>query len=251
MSSLKVLVNGGPGTGKSYFGLGFPKVAWLLTEPGNLVLLETHPELKKNVAWYEEFIPSPTEDIKATFVRLDAAIMKAHTEFKEGKIETLFLDNISFLFENRWLFINFYEKLVGSGGTLDTRGMYGTLGRWGYKFTIMSLLSFPGNVIVSCHEMVEGEAAMEGKVDKSTPIVPNILGGFREKIEGMFSASIYLDKKRVAENVYKYYARCQKGNMRSAKNRLGLPEIVEDISYGNIIKSIGKEVNSNSKVAVK
>ena len=91
---LKVLANGSTGTGKSYFGLGFPKVAWLLTEPGNLVLLETHPHLKQNVVWAEEFIPSPIEDIKITFERLQKAILRAYTECKEGKIDTLFLDNV-------------------------------------------------------------------------------------------------------------------------------------------------------------
>ena len=244
MSGLKILVNGGPGTGKSYFGIGCPKVAWLITEPGNLVLLETHPEMAKNVVWHEEFIPSPIEDIKKVFERLDAAILRAHMDFKEGKIETLFLDNISYLFENRWMYLNQYERLTGRDGVLDTRGMYGTLGRWGYKFTIMSLLSFAGNVIVSCHEMVEGEEAMASKVDKTTPIVPNILGGFREKIAGMFSASVYLDKKKLGENKYAYAARCEKGNMREAKNRLGLPEIVNDISYTSIMANLKKKATA-------
>jgi len=237
---LKVLANGGTGTGKSYFGLGFPKVAWLLTEPGNLVLLDTHPHLKQNVAWSEEFIPSPIEDIKVTFDRLNKAILRAHTECKEGKIDTLFLDNVSYLFENRWIYINQYETLRAGGGALDTRGMYGTLGRWGYKFMLMSILSFPKNVVVSCHEMTESDEAMNKKVDKTTPIVPLILGGMREKIAGMFSASIYLDKKRTGQDKYQYLARCQKGNLREAKNRLGLPELIENISYDSIISNIKK-----------
>lgn len=237
---LKVLVNGGTGTGKSYFGLGFPKVAWLLTEPGNLILLDTHPHLKQNVVWHEEFIPSPIEDIKITFERLNKAILRVHQECKEGKIDTLFLDNISYLFENRWIYINQHEYLKNASGLEDRRGMYGTLGRWGYKFMLMSILSFPKNVVVSCHEMTESEEALGRKVDKSTPIVPNILGGMREKIAGMFSASIYLDKKRQGQDKYQYLARCQKGNLREAKNRLGLPEVIENISYNSIIANIKK-----------
>ena len=238
MNYLKVLVNGGTGTGKSYFGLGFPKVAWLLTEPGNLVLLETHPNLAKNVVWSEEFIPSPIEDIRSVFERQDRAIKRAHEDCMAGKVDTLFLDNISYEFENRWIYLNKYEPIKTATGATDTRGMYGTLGRWGYKFTLMDLLSFPKNVVVSCHEMVEGEEAMERKVDKTTPVVPNVLGGFREKIAGMFSASIYLEKKRIGENKYSYLARCQRGNQREAKNRVGLPEIVENVSYDSIIKAI-------------
>ena len=85
---------------------------------------------------------------------------------------------------------------------------------------------------------------MERKVDKSTPVVSNILGGFREKIAGMFSASLYLEKKRVGDNKYQYLARCQKGGQRDAKNRYGLPEIVENVSYQSIIKAIA---DSNKK----
>lgn len=236
--NIKVLVNGSPGTGKSFFGLTFPRVAWLITEPGNEILLETHPELAKNVVWHESFIPSPLENVKSVFERLDKAIDKAHKEGVDGTVETLFLDNISYLFENRWLYINQHEKILTGSGALDTRGMYGTLGRWGYQFTLIKLLSFTKNVVVSCHEMVEGDEAMGSKVDKSTPIVPNIIGGFREKISGMFSAAIYLDKKRVGENKYQYVARCQRGNQRDAKNRLGLPEIVENISYQAMLNAV-------------
>ena len=238
MTYLKILANGGTGTGKSYFGLGFPKVAWLITEPGNLVLLETHPHLSKNVVWHEEFIPSPLEDSKAVFSRLEKAVKKAHEECASGKIETLLLDNISFLFENRWIYLQQYEAVRASNGALDTRGMYGALGRWGYKFTLVDLLSFQKNVVVTCHEMVEGDEAMEKRVDKTTSILPNIIGGFREKVGGMFSASIYLEKKRLGENKYQYLARCQRGNARDAKNRLGLPEIVENISYETLMKAI-------------
>ena len=235
---LKTLVNGYAGSGKSRYLLTHPKIAWLITEPGSEILLETHPELAKNVIWKEEFIASPLEDIKAVFERLDKAVIRAHQDAKDGKIETLGLDNMTFLSENRWIYINKYEKTVTTQGALDTRGMYGTLGRWLYSFTLTSLLSFPGNVIATCHEQMENEDAMELRADKSTPISPSILGGFREKADTLFSASIYLDKKRMGDNQYKYVARCQKGNQRNAKNRYGLPELVEDISYHKIIETI-------------
>lgn len=242
---LKTLANSYPGGGKSYFVLTHPKVAWHITEPGSEILIDTHPHLGKNVAWFENFIPSSIEDIKALFERLDKSIIKAHMEAKEGKVETLALDNLSFLMEYRWQYINKYEKQYTQSGALDNRSMYGTLGRWGHQFLINSILSFPGNVIVTCHEQVEGEEAMAKKVDKSSPIVPSVLGGLRNDLEGMFSASIYLDKQK-GPNGYKYVARCQKGGQRNAKNRYGLPEIVEDISYQKIIDTI----NNNKTKAV-
>ncbi len=235
--NLKTLACSYPGAGKSYFALTHPKSAWLITEPGSEILVETHPHLAKNLVWKEEFIPSPVEDVKAVFERLDKAIVKAHTEAKDGLVETLILDNLSFLMEYRWQYINKYERQVSSNGSLDTRSMYGTLGRWGFQFIINSILSFKGNVVVTCHEQVEGEEAMANKVAKSTPIVPSILGGLRDKLEGMFSAAIYLDKQKTAQG-YKYVARCQKGGQRNAKNRFGLPELVEDVSYSKIIDTI-------------
>ena len=66
------------------------------------------------------------------------------------------------------------------------------------------------------------------------------MGGLRDKVGGMFSGFIYLDKKRLGDNNYKYIARCQKGANVDAKNRYNLPEIVENVSYKSIIDSIGK-----------
>lgn len=238
--TLKTLVNGGVGTGKTTYAMSHPKFVYLGTEPNGLDVARSNPKLLENMVWAEEFIPSPSEDIKSVFDRMDQAIIKAHAEAKEGKVKTLILDNISFLSENRWIYINKYERQMSSGGNLDTRSMYGTLSRWLYHFTLTKILSFGGHVVVSCHEMTEGDEALAKKTDKSTPIVPNILGGFREKIAGMFSASLYLEKKRLAPNSYQYLARCQKGNQRDAKNRYNLPEIVENVSYSTIMETIKK-----------
>lgn len=245
---LKTLVSGYAGSGKSYFALTHPKVAWLLTEPGSEVLLDTHPQLAKNVVWWESFIPSPDEDIKKVFERLELATTKAHTDLKEGKIETLVLDNATMLAENRWVYISQYEKMLSRSGEVDTRSMYGTLGRWLYLFTLKNLLSFKGNMVLTCHEQMEEELNEKGLSVKTGNVTPGILGGFRDKVEGMFSASIYLDKKNVGQGVYKYMARCQKGSGRNAKNRYGLPEWVENVSYAEIIKQI--EANKRKAVPV-
>lgn len=238
--TIKVLANGGAGRGKTYLGFTFPKVAYLGTEPNGLDTARANHALLDNLVWADEFIPSVNEDIKATFDRMEAAIAQAHKDQAAGTVETLFLDNFTYLSENRWVYINKYEAVRSSNGSLDTRGMYGILSRWLYNFTLTRLLSFKGNVIVSCHEQTEGEEAMEAKTDKSMTIAPAILGGFRDKVAGMFSASIYLEKKRTGENAYKYMARCQAGNQREAKNRYNLPEMIENVSYKAIMESIGK-----------
>lgn len=249
--TIKALVNGGAGRGKTYFGFTFPKVAYIGTEPNGLDTARANKTLLDNLVWADEFIPSVSEDIKATFERMEKSIEQAHKDCVEGKVETLFLDNFSYLSENRWIYINKYEAVRSSNGSLDTRGMYGTLSRWLYNFTLTRLLSFKGNVIVTCHEQTEGDEAMEAKTDKTMTIAPAILGGFRDKVAGMFSASLYLEKKRIGENNYRYSARCQAGNQREAKNRYNLPEIVENISYKTLIESIGKgsAISTATKVA--
>lgn len=243
--TIKALVNAGAGRGKTHFGFTFPKLAYVGTEPNGLDTARANPALLANLVWADEFIPSTSEDIKVTFERMEKAIELAHKDQAEGKVETLFLDNFTYLSENRWIYINKYEAVRTSNGALDTRGMYGTLSRWLYNFTLTRLLSFKGNVIVSCHEQTEGEEAMDNKVDKSMTIAPAILGGFRDKVAGMFSASIYLEKKRIGDNQYSYRARCQAGNQREAKNRYNLPEIVENVSYSTIMSSIGKGASAS------
>ena len=237
--TIKSLVSGGSGTGKTFFGLTFPRVAYLGTEPNGLDTARSNPMLLDNLVWADDFIPSPTEDIKVTLDREDKAIDKVHQDFKDGKVETLFLDNLTYHAQNVWIYINKYEPSRNSKGDLDTRGMYGNLSTKLYKFFFMKICSFPGNVVVSCHEQTEGDEAMEDKVDKSMTISPAILGGFRNMVSGMLSASIYLEKKRIGDNKYMYQARCQKGNNRDAKNRYNLPEIVENVSYQTILNSIG------------
>lgn len=236
----KTLANGQTGTGKTYFAMTHPKFAYLGLEPNGMDTAKSNPKLLDNMVWADEFLNSPTEDMKVTFERLDKAIELAHKDQADGKVETLILDNLTYLSENRWIYINKYEPLRTSSGALDTRGMYGTLSRWLYNFTITRILPFKGNVVVTAHVQTEGDEAMENKVDKSMTISPAILGGFRHMVAGMFSASLYLDKKRVGENKYMYLARCQKGANCEAKNRYNLPEIVENVSYQAIIDSIGK-----------
>jgi len=246
--TIKALVNGGTGTGKTYFGFTCPKVAYICTEPNGLDTARANANLIHNLVWADEFIPSISEDIKVTFDRMEKSIQQAHEDNIKGIVDTLFLDNFSYLAENRWIYIQKYESNRTSSGAIDTRGNYGVLARWLYNFTLTRLLSFKGNVIVTCHEQTEGEEAMEAKTDKSMTIQPSIIGGFRDKVAGMFSASIYLFKKRLAADKYLYYARCQQGDQRLAKNRYGLPEIVENVSFNAIHKSIGLGANKDLEI---
>jgi len=240
--SLKMMNVGTSGSGKTYLAGTFPKTYFLNTEPGGMDTIRLNPELRKNLVGWDEFIPENSQDTKRVFNELVLATRNAKELYKQGKVETLVLDNMTFLSENRMLYIETYEKEISARtGNVDTMSMYGKLGRWQYQFVLMCLLTFPGNVVMNVHEQLESDEALKKKPDNTCPILPNILGGFRNKAEGMFSCVFYL-QKLVRDKQYRYFARTNKGNQRNAKNRLGLPEIIEGVSYSKIMEIIDKKM---------
>ena len=243
---IKILAVGGNGDGKTHFGSTFPKSYFLITEPRGEDTFLTKPELRNNVVGYDVFMPENPADTKRVFTELAQATKEAKEMAKKGEIETLVLDNISYLAENRWIYINQYEQEKSvSTGALNNQAMYGKLARWMYQFVLMNLLTFPGNVVVTAHEQLESDEALEKKPDKSTPVLPSILGGFRDKAAGMFSLVIYLTKlKDPQTKKYKYMCRANKGNQRNAKSRIALPEVIEDISYQKLKEAIDKTLEA-------
>jgi len=234
---IKMLVNGGFGVGKTYFAQTFPKWAYAMIEPHGIMTAKTNKHLLNNMVYYDIFTPREDEDIAMTFTRLDNWCAQARKDATEGKIETVIIDNLSHLSQNRWLWIEKYDKQLTKTGAQDTRGMFGGLSRWLYNFTVMKLLTIPCHVVVTCHEMEETEEDGTGKSTKTGQIITRTLGGFRDDAAGLFNASIYL-KCFKSGSTYKYQARCLPGEGRNAKNNLGLPEIVEDISYSKIMECI-------------
>jgi len=185
------------------------------------------------------------------FDRLTKFCDKIREDAKSGKIETFILDPVTMLAENRWIYINVFEQIKTAKGALDTRSMYGNLGRWLYKFILTEVLTIPCNVIITVHEQEEQEEDDKGKTYKTGKIEPAILGGFRDRIAGMVNAHIFLELKR-DQGKYRYIARCMPSITKRAKNNLGLPEIVEDISYQKImdnIKGVQKLTTANNKGA--
>jgi hypothetical protein len=243
MNNLKCLVVSGSGDGKTHFSATFPKSYFLITEPGGEHTWTVKPNLKKNVVGHKIFIPESADDTKRVFKELAETLKEVKEKGKTGEVETLILDNITYLSENRWIYINKHEPSYSRSGELNTQAMYGDLSRWLYQFVLMGLLTFPGNVVVTCHIMLESDEALEKKPDQSTPILPNILGGFRDKIEGMFSLVLYLNKKLDAKSqTFKFMGQTNRGNQRNAKNRYNLPPLVEDISYAKIMDAIDKSI---------
>ncbi len=239
--TFKILASGTTGRRKTTFGMTFPKVYRLGTEPNGIDALICRPDLKPNLVKNEEFIPSITEDLRMLFKRLDVATREAHEWAKAGKVETLLLDNLTFLSMNRWLYIIKHEPIVNRSGEADTRGMFGALGMWLYNFILLSIVSFPGHVVITAHEHEQSEEqAAKNSLYATTPITADILGGFRDRVGGLVSAVIFLESKKVILNgkpSLSFYARCLESAGKRGKNRYGLPEIVEEISYQTLVNA--------------
>jgi hypothetical protein len=240
---LKLLNIGDLGSGKTTLALTFPKCFVLNFDPDGLSTIITNPRLKTNLIGWEDFIPENSEDTKRIFDLLNKTILDTKEMFKKGEIETLVLDTVSNLSEIRWIYINQFQKEFSSkSGEEDTRSMYGKLGRWMFEFFLTKIVSFPGNVVVNCHEMLESEEALKRKPSDSMTIVPNILGGFRDNIGRMFSFVFYSSSIKGTDKKLHFYIRTQKGNQRHARSRYLLPEIIEDITYEKIINEIKKAI---------
>lgn len=247
---LRTLVVGEPGSGKTHFLSTCPKTYVMVFSRGEEDTFLVKPELSKNIVGFDRFIPNDAKDTKLMFGdngmdngAIHKALKMAKEMYKEGKIETLAIDTVTYLADYIWIYINEFEKKMTSSGELDTRGMYGSLKTKLEKLVGLNICSFPGNLILTSHEQLETEEAMAKKADKSNPIVANITGSYRNKIAGQFSSVIYLSKINKQGGGYSFWARTDKGQGKSAKSRLPLPEKIENISYQTIMGEIQKAIN--------
>lgn len=238
----KILCNGGFGTGKTYFSMTFPKFAYAMIEPNGIMTALSNPSLLENMVHYEEFVPAKL-DLKLCFENLSNYIVKVRKEVAEGKIETFILDNLSHLSENRWLYIEQYEPAITKKGSIDKLAQFGNLGRWLYKFILCEIISLPCHVVVNVHvmdeELEEENERGESKRKKTGNIITNTLGGFRNDAAGLFNATMFLECLQQPQGAYKYRAICKPTSKYAAKNNIGLPQIVEDISYSKLVEAIG------------
>jgi len=225
------------GSGKTYAASTFPKAYFAFTSNGEENTIINNKELHKNVVGWDFFVPESKDDTKRVFEELDKKCIEAKELAKKGEIETFVLDNLTYLAENRWIYLNRYEPITSRDGALDTRGMYGALGRWLYEFVYTKILTIPCSVIVNVHEDMESDEQMAKKIDKSSPIVPAILGGFRDKIGGMVDFVLYLTKLEKGGK-YEYWARTNLGNGRQAKSRFNLPATLQNFNYQTLMESI-------------
>jgi hypothetical protein len=180
------------------------------------------------------------------------ALARARELAKKGVVESLVLDNLTYVSLLCWDYMLKYKSndYLTDKGAVNKLQMYGGLKSWLFRLCICEVIPFRGNVVVTCHLKNESEEKMKKKKDASVDLTPNILGGFRDEAEGLFAASLYLERRTAtrpdAQNkpttITKYVCYTQQqqalGSKILAKNRYGLPPIIENVSYDAIMQHI-------------
>lgn len=274
--SYTVLLNGMPGDGKTFSAMTFPKVYFIGCDPSGLDILyqRGNEALLENLVHYEYLHNESEKDLKQVFAERAGADDRssvygclAHVKelAKKGEVNSLVFDNFNFYVDMRWQYINEYEvKKSDRTGVLDTQAMYRDLGLHLNRFFAADLLTMATrqnlNVIVTSHikretpEAVEGTKTRAGKVNKETDIAPMIEGSFRQRIEGLVGASLYLERKggkdKEGKSIVTYKAYTQKSfgldTTLPAKNRYGLANPL-DLTNKSLYELLKAATNNQAK----
>lgn len=248
--SITAMINSYFGNGKTLQAHSFPRCYTISCDPAGLETLRQPQNAKylNNLIEYDELHNENEAELKKLFRETAKADERdsiygclAHARELVAKqaIDTLVLDGASYFVDMKWQAINEFEEVrSGNTGNRDSQAMYRNLGLYLQRFFASDLMTMATrnglNVICTFHLKRESEEAVQGgaaknrarKVALNSDIAPLIEGGFRQRAEGLFGASIYLDKK-IVEGKPKYEAICDiaigLGTIVNAKNRYGLP----------------------------
>lgn len=283
-------INGPAGSGKTRAALGFPKVLAITFDPTGLDIIyePENQSLRENLVWHAPLNGLPLTDIFKVTEQADegslyGALALARKLASEGKIETVLLDGFTYLATLKWDHICQDEQIETKKGGLDTQKMYGRLSVYLNQFVLQNLMPLATrsnlNVIVTCHVQRESKQTVEGvsnpgdpnydrtkrQVNLDSDLNPQVIGGFRQTVEGLPSALIYLDHrvesatendvkagraKQAGEEILNYYAYCRRTFVKSldsqvnAKNRYGLPAILK-LTNANLYKTLLSKLPAN------
>lgn len=241
------------GEGKTSTMITFPKFYYIGFRQGGLEVLrqEKNKKYQENLVEYVDLCPKSDEELKLMFQPekglIHTKVREAIELAKQGKVETLCIDDGTDCVENQQKYIWQFDKRMGQNG-LDTQGMFGqlktNLSNW-IDRDVMQFRKY-GNLLFACHLMRESEQTMEGTktragaIDKTSNLYPDIIGSFRREIQRKFENVFYLETK-IIPGGRKYVAYTQKqvafGTVILAKNCLGLPPVIENVSYETIFNN--------------
>lgn len=284
-------INGPAGSGKTRLGMGFPDVLAITFDPTGLDVLK-EPEnqlLLDNLRWH---VPLNGIDLAQVFqfsekpgetgIYPAIALAKQLGPRGEKKIKTVLVDGFTYLAQLKWTQIC---QAKGVDPTVkedmnrkesDQRGWYDALGSYLDHLVLQNLLPLATrhdlNVVVTCHIQRESDNTVKGMqtnrnvelaaqskrlVNLDSDLSAQVVGGFRQRIDGLPSATIYLEHKleeQDGKEVLKYYAYCKMTRSQSldtvikAKNRYGLGtlNLTNASFYKTLLKKIEDSRNNNA-----
>lgn len=230
---VKMLVSGGPGSGKTHLFSTAPNPFVLATEDGVLTLHKfaiPYIKIDDGMTVYEDFLEI-----------LRAARERRKIDMGEGKvldfaeIDTLCLDSV-------WMLNSRLKKEILESGNIRNaqKDLWGILLDQ-IKDCILQLIDMDYHIIVTV-----GEAVKTDEMDTEEKIITyNFQGSFRNEIGYLFDFNLYMVKEPRGRNtIYKCYTNDE--NNRSAKARIGgLPKEMINPSFQDIIRYLDEIKNEN------
>lgn len=266
--SITAMINSYFGNGKTLQAHSFPRCYTISCDPAGLETLR-QPKNRRfldNLIEFDELHNENEQELKKLFRETAKAderdsiygcLAHARQLAATKQIDTVVMDGANYFVDMKWQQISEFEEVRSEkSGNRDTQAMYRNLGLYLHRFFASDLLTMATrsgvNVICTFHLKRESEETVQGgaaknrarKVALNSDIAPLIEGGFRARAEGLFGASIYLDKK-IVEGKPKYEAICDiatgMGTIVLAKNRYGLPprlDLTDKSLYDAIMNSL-------------
>jgi hypothetical protein len=242
-----LLVNGPPDAGKTDLALTFPDNYVIACDPVGLEFLklkrQRSVELAKNLVHLEEFNSEQSSELKDAFKRttnpedrssIYGILAHAKQLAKEGKVRTITLDGLTYFMQMKWAQIK-----ANPANESNKFAAFDALSIFLNEFIRADFLTMATrlrlNVVMTCHIQRESDEAMEKKTVKDSDIAPRIIGSFRNTIDGLPGAVIYLEhrvgKDEKGNQTLNYWAYCQKTpamqTIIQAKNKYGLPPKID------------------------
>ena len=250
------------GEGKTTVAISFPKFFYIGFRQGGLEVLR-QPKNEKywnNLVRYEELVPETDEDLvdihqpekgskDGQIKNRLARLVKEATEMtKKGEVETLILDDSTDWVETKQKYVwKFREKKSDKTGNIDTMSMYGDLKNLVSDDLDRIIMPYRkhGNLVFITHLVRETDQTMQTAaiVDKTTNLNPDIVGAFRREIHRKFENVIFMESVvRQGERKFVGYTQKQAamGTIILAKNVLGLPPVIDNLTYETLMANVNK-----------
>lgn len=298
-------INGPAGSGKTRLGMGFPDVFAITFDPTGLDVLKEPENIKllDNLRWHVplngielskvfQFSEQPGED----GIYPAIALAKQLGPRGEKKIKTVLVDGFTYLAQLKWTQIceakgvDPTQKEQMDRKEADQRSWYDALGSYLDHLVLQNLLPLATrhdlNVVITCHvqresdntvkgiqvartpTMMEQQAQSKRQVNLDSDLSAQVLGSFRQRIDGLPSATIYLlhklepateaDVKKgrasaTGQEILRYYAYCKMtrsdtlDTVIKAKNRYGLGTL--NLTDGSFYKTLLRKIEDSRNAA--